>query len=102
MSGRGIGLPSRLVTVGSGSTGGCNSNANHYHPCLKSPFGQPDMNPTPNSPALPAATPIPVAFPLPCIDSRSLLAGARELLIRHGNELYRLRHTKSDKLILVK
>lgn len=36
------------------------------------------------------------------IDSRQLLLGAREVLIRHGNEHYRLRHTRNDKLILTK
>lgn len=46
--------------------------------------------------------PSPLPAPLPCVESRALLAGSRELLIRHGDALYRLRHTKSDKLILVK
>jgi hemin uptake protein HemP len=50
----------------------------------------------------PSPPPSTQAYPLPCVDSRALLAGARELLIRHGEELYRLRHTKNDKLILVK
>ena len=36
------------------------------------------------------------------VESQALLNGARELLIRHGGELYRLRHTRNDKLILVK
>src|SRR3546814_3183611 len=31
------------------------------------------------------------------IDSIRLLKGQRELLIRHGNECYRLRHTRNDK-----
>ena len=44
--------------------------------------------------ALPAAT--------PSVESRSLLQGASEVLIRHGNEVYRLRHTRNDKLILTK
>ncbi|HEU4773194.1 MAG TPA: hemin uptake protein HemP [Lysobacter sp.] len=35
-------------------------------------------------------------------DSGSLLGGAREVLIRHGGEVYRLRHTRNDKLILTK
>jgi hemin uptake protein HemP len=35
-------------------------------------------------------------------DSRELLRGAREILIRHGGETYRLRHTRNDKLILTK
>ena len=36
------------------------------------------------------------------VDSSRLLHGQRELLIRHGNEVYRLRHTRNDKLILTK
>lgn len=36
------------------------------------------------------------------IRSESLLRGAREVLIRHGGELYRLCHTRNDKLILTK
>jgi hemin uptake protein HemP len=36
------------------------------------------------------------------IDSTRLLQGQRELYIRHGNECYRLRHTRNDKLILTK
>jgi len=36
------------------------------------------------------------------IDSRRLLRGQRELYIRHGDECYRLRHTRNDKLILTK
>lgn len=36
------------------------------------------------------------------IDSTALLQGRRELLIRHDGELYRLRRTRNDKLILTK
>jgi hemin uptake protein HemP len=36
------------------------------------------------------------------IDSGQLLQGRREVLIRHGGECYRLRHTRNDKLILTK
>lgn len=36
------------------------------------------------------------------IDSQRLLQGQREVRIRHGNEWYRLRHTRNDKLILTK
>ncbi|WP_132986650.1 hemin uptake protein HemP [Luteimonas terricola] len=36
------------------------------------------------------------------VDSVRLLHGQREVLIRHGSELYRLRHTRNDKLILTK
>ena len=36
------------------------------------------------------------------LDSARLLQGQREVLIRHGGECYRLRHTRNDKLILTK
>jgi hemin uptake protein HemP len=36
------------------------------------------------------------------VDSQRLLQGRNEVLIRHGNETYRLRHTRNDKLILTK
>lgn len=36
------------------------------------------------------------------LDSKRLLDGQREIRIRHGNEVYRLRHTRNDKLILTK
>jgi hemin uptake protein HemP len=36
------------------------------------------------------------------VDSVDLLNGAREIRIRHGVSLYRLRITASDKLILTK
>lgn len=36
------------------------------------------------------------------LDSDELLRGGREVLIRHGGEVYRLRHTRNDKLILTK
>ncbi len=39
---------------------------------------------------------------VPRIDSRRLLAGARELLISHAGQEYRLRLTRNDKLILTK
>lgn len=39
---------------------------------------------------------------IPAIESAALLQGRRELLIRHGVELYRLRLTASNKLILTK
>jgi hemin uptake protein HemP len=39
---------------------------------------------------------------MPVFDSARLLQGAREVLIRHGGECYRLRHTRNDKLILTK
>lgn len=53
-------------------------------------------------PPLPSA-PAPVLPGLgPAFDSRDLMRGCREVLIRHGGQLYRLRHTRNDKLILVK
>ena len=36
------------------------------------------------------------------VDSTRLLQGQREVVIRHGGEIYRLRHTRNDKLILTK
>lgn len=43
---------------------------------------------------------------LPSVDetlsSEQLLRGQREILIRHGDRVYRLRHTSNDKLILTK
>lgn len=35
-------------------------------------------------------------------DSHELMRGGREVLIRHAGQVYRLRHTRNDKLILVK
>jgi hemin uptake protein HemP len=40
--------------------------------------------------------------PPPSIPSSDLLRGARELLILHQGETYRLRLTSNDKLILTK
>lgn len=34
--------------------------------------------------------------------SNELLRGSREVVIRHGEQTYRLRHTRNDKLILTK
>ena len=39
---------------------------------------------------------------LPAIESRTLLAGHREVLIRHGDDTYRLKVTSNNKLILMK
>ncbi len=53
-----------------------------------------------------APQPMPAALPgdsaMPVFDSVGLLQGGREILIRHGSECYRLRHTRNDKLILTK
>lgn len=46
----------------------------------------------------PRTSPTPTAE----VDSRRLLQGQREVVIRHGGECYRLRHTRNDKLILTK
>ena len=35
-------------------------------------------------------------------DSHELMRGGREVLIRHAGQVYRLQHTRNDKLILVK
>jgi hemin uptake protein HemP len=42
------------------------------------------------------------AVDFPVADSTALLAGQRELRIRHGSDTYRLRLTASGKLILTK
>ncbi|WP_206861520.1 hemin uptake protein HemP [Lysobacter changpingensis] len=58
-----------------------------------------------SSPAMPAqamSTPSAMAFANGLLDSDELLRGGREVLIRHGGEVYRLRHTRNDKLILTK
>ena len=36
------------------------------------------------------------------VDSQTLLNGSREVIIRHAGQVYRLRHTQNDKLILTK
>ncbi len=36
------------------------------------------------------------------LSSEALLNGCREILISHGDRVYRLRHTSNDKLILTK
>lgn len=48
----------------------------------------------------PAPAPKP-AMPV-MLDSTTLLGGAREVLIRHGAEAYRLKLTQNDRLILTK
>lgn len=54
-----------------------------------------DSKPASDVPALGATL-------LPEITSEQLLQGSREVRIRHGEEIYRLRLTKNDKLILHK
>ncbi|MES5816050.1 hemin uptake protein HemP [Pseudoxanthomonas sp. Soil82] len=51
----------------------------------------------------PARAPAPALYPNEVVlGSEELLNGRREILIRHGDKLYRLRHTSNDKLILTK
>ncbi|WP_374012190.1 hemin uptake protein HemP [Pseudoxanthomonas koreensis] len=50
----------------------------------------------------PAAALIPAPAMPDALDSAGLLKGQREILIRHGDRVYRLRHTSNDKLILTK
>ena len=50
----------------------------------------------------PTQSSTPPAHDGPAFDSRDLMRGTREVLIRHGGQVYRLRHTRNDKLILVK
>lgn len=49
-----------------------------------------------------ASPPSSVAADAPRLDSHSLFGAARELLIQHKGEQYRLRLTRLDKLILTK
>jgi hemin uptake protein HemP len=53
-------------------------------------------------PAAPAVAPATVVPAAAGFDSRDLMRGHREILIRHAGQTYRLRHTRNDKLILVK
>jgi hemin uptake protein HemP len=64
-----------------------------------------DVPPLPPSPTRLLSTGRPVSAvhaSAPAVDSRLLLNGAREIEIVHGDKVYRLRHTRNDKLILVK
>lgn len=54
---------------------------------------------------MPETTPTPahrLSTDPPSCSSDELLAGGRELVIRHGQELYRLKLTGNNKLILTK
>jgi len=66
--------------------------------------GRPHVDPSPasHSPDDPPRSRTPVAHGQSELDSARLLQGRREVLIRHGGECYRLRHTRNDKLILTK
>lgn len=61
----------------------------------------PDVPANPND-AVAEAAATPPAPPLSEINSEDLFKGAREVLIRHRDEIYRLRLTKNDRLILHK
>ncbi|MFD0739269.1 hemin uptake protein HemP [Lysobacter koreensis] len=52
--------------------------------------------------SLPIAVAAPAFATAAAVESNALLRGSREVLIRHGDEVYRLRHTRNDKLILTK
>jgi hemin uptake protein HemP len=55
-------------------------------------------NPAPSTPNQPKSE----TESLPSYDSSDLLKGAREILIHHQGEIYRLRLTRNGKLILNK
>lgn len=55
------------------------------------------MSPT-GKPA-PAAAPAPA---IPAVDSRDLFRGSRQVQILHAGQVYTLRQTKDNKLILTK
>jgi hemin uptake protein HemP len=57
--------------------------------------------PSPARPTVPAEPKNPPVEPA-TVDSTSLMAGRREVLIRHGDSTYRLRITSTNKLILTK
>ncbi len=61
---------------------------------MPTPEDDPPTKPTPNQ--------TPEAPTKRILDLRDLLAGAREAIIVHGSEHYRLRLTASGKLILTK
>ncbi len=63
----------------------------------------PQHTPDDNLQAIPRAAEPPCGDSVvPVFDSAGLLQGGREIMIRHGSECYRLRHTRNDKLILTK
>jgi hemin uptake protein HemP len=57
-----------------------------------------------SSPAAPQTSVLPpqAVAPEAALDSATLLRGQREVRIRHGQNVYCLRHTRNDKLILTK
>jgi len=52
--------------------------------------------------AVTEASPAPPKKPQPVLRSEDILGGAREVAILHGDDVYRLRLTSNDKLILTK
>lgn len=58
--------------------------------------------PSQNNPSLTPGKKHPETESLPSYDSGDLLKGAREILIHHEGEVYRLRLTRNGKLILNK
>jgi hemin uptake protein HemP len=66
-------------------------------------FAPPQSSHTPEGSPDDSRAPLAAMRPIaPEIDSLQLLRGQREVRIRHGDEWYRLRHTRNDKLILTK
>lgn len=61
-----------------------------------------DESKKPAGPQAADASPRAVALANGRIDSRELFIGTREILIAHGGDLYRLRLTAQNKLILTK
>lgn len=62
----------------------------------------PPATPAPWPVAADMMSPLAVSPSEPPLTSTELLQGRREVLIQHGAETYRLRHTRNDKLILTK
>lgn len=56
----------------------------------------------PETPAFPERATAQPVHGRETLSSEDLLAGRREILISHGDRVYRLRHTSNDKLILTK
>lgn len=63
---------------------------------------QPIFLSRPETPALHERVASQSARPEQTLSSEDLLNGRREILISHGDRVYRLRHTSNDKLILTK
>jgi hemin uptake protein HemP len=57
---------------------------------------------TPERPNRPATVPAALARDRAAVTSQELFRGGKEILIRHGDQVYRLCHTRNDKLILIK